>query len=80
MINLNKKKSAIFSNADSFWLTYLAVKANKFATSKAVIGAGEFFGIDAVKLRRKSYDLIKPPTAKGCQREILDMGKGDISF
>ena len=58
-------------------VTYLALKANQLAVfikDKRVAS-----GADEVRLRKETYDPIKPATAQGCQRQIIDMGRRGIS-
>ena len=67
-----ERQRTLFPNVDNLLVTYLALKANQVA---GVIRDGKvILGDDEVRLRKAAYDGILPPTAEGCQREIIDMG------
>ena len=71
------KQRIMFPNADTYW-TYFALTVNKLGGVTRDIQV--FYGADEVTLRKKAYDGILPPTAAGCQREVIDMGRGAFHF
>ena len=73
-----EKQRTMFPNADNLLATYLALKANQL--SGAIRDGKVILGADEVRLRKETYDGILPPTAAGCQREIIDLGRGAFHF
>ena len=68
----------MYPNVDSPLVTYLTLKANQLAVFIKDVRV-DVFGADEVRLRKETYNPIKPATAQGCQRQIIDMGRRGIS-